>query len=88
MTRVAEPVMHANENRVDVVYEIFVKNKATGEVSEIHETHAMRYFFPPELELAAELTGLRLLDRKTFMDDARNPGFDTWNVVFLATPEP
>lgn len=50
VTRIAEPVMLPDENRVDVNYTVFVKQKATGAISEITETHAMRYLFLPELE--------------------------------------
>ena len=50
VTRIAEPVMRPGENRVDVNYTVFVKQKATGTISEITETHAMRYLFLPELE--------------------------------------
>ncbi len=50
ITRIAEPVMLPGKNRVDVNYTVFVKQKATGAISEITETHAMRYLFLPELE--------------------------------------
>lgn len=50
VTRIAEPVMHPGENSVDVNYTVFVKQKASGEISEISETHTMRYLFLPELD--------------------------------------
>ncbi|HEY8946189.1 MAG TPA: class I SAM-dependent methyltransferase [Polyangiaceae bacterium] len=86
VTRLAEPVMHANENRVDVNYHVFVKEKASGQVSELRETHNLRYFFAPELALVAEACGLRIREVRTFMED-RSPGFDTWNVIFAGTRE-
>ncbi|MDQ3020510.1 MAG: class I SAM-dependent methyltransferase [Bacteroidota bacterium] len=49
--RFAMPVMYINENSVDVNYKILIKEKSDGSVSEINETHKMRYFFLPEIEL-------------------------------------
>ncbi|MCX7148604.1 MAG: methyltransferase domain-containing protein [Rhodocyclales bacterium] len=50
VTRIAEPVMLPDENRVNVNYTVFVKQKASAEITEITETHAMRYLFTPELK--------------------------------------
>lgn len=82
VTRIAEPAMSPNENLVDVGYQVFVKDKASGEVAEIRETHRMRYYFRPELNFVAHAQGLRIDECRTFMDD-RSPGLDTWNVIFL-----
>lgn len=49
VTRVADPVMRANENVVEVNYSVSIEIKASGEVQELHETHAMRYLFLPEI---------------------------------------
>lgn len=51
VTRIAEPVMHANENVVDVNYTVFIDDKATGGAERVRETHRMRYLFLPELTL-------------------------------------
>jgi SAM-dependent methyltransferase len=48
--RVAEPVMHPNENVVDVKYTINVTHRDVEKPSVITETHRMRYLFLPELE--------------------------------------
>jgi predicted TPR repeat methyltransferase len=48
--RIAEPAMICDQNRVDIRYTIFVKQKSSGEISEITETHPMRYLFVPELD--------------------------------------
>ena len=47
--RIAEPVMHPNENVVDVNYCVQVKQKESGEVTELNEIHKMRYLFIPEI---------------------------------------
>lgn len=49
VTRIAEPVMHENENVVDVNYTVFIEVKRTGKIEQIREIHKMRYFFLPEL---------------------------------------
>lgn len=49
VTRIAEPIMYADKNCVDVGYNIFIKNRMTQEVDEIKEIHRMRYLFLPEI---------------------------------------
>lgn len=49
VTRIAEPVMHVNENLVNVNYSVFIEEKPTGKTTQLTETHRMRYLFLPEL---------------------------------------
>jgi SAM-dependent methyltransferase len=84
VTRLAEPVMHPNDDLVDVNYQVFVRDKQTGSVEELRETHKMRYLFAPEVKLLLEDAGLRLTQLSEFMSE-REPGFDTWNAVFIGT---
>lgn len=51
VTRIAEPVMHVNDNTVDVNYSVFIESKRARESTCIAEKHTMRYFFLPELAL-------------------------------------
>ncbi len=62
VTRIAEPVMHENENVVDVNYTVFIDDKASGGVKRVQETHRMRYLFLPELAL---LRGVAFEERST-----------------------
>lgn len=50
VTRIAEPIIYPDENCVDVNYTVFVKNKTSGGVEELKETHKMRYLFLPEIQ--------------------------------------
>lgn len=50
VTRIAKPAMRVNENVVDVDYSVSIEVKASGQVQEVRETHAMRYLFLPEIE--------------------------------------
>jgi SAM-dependent methyltransferase len=83
VNRRADPVMHPNENVVDVNYTVMVTDKVTGTVDTLRETHRMRYLFTPEIEAALETAGMRLVDSRGWMtDDA--PGFSTWGACFIA----
>lgn len=86
VTRIAEPVMHPNENLVDVNYHILIRDKVTGEGEELRETHTMRYLFAPEIELLCNVSGLQMEQFCEFMGD-RSPGFDTWTTIFIATED-
>lgn len=81
--RIAEPVMHPNENIVSVQYEVNVIHKPDGKIKQIHETHNMRYFFKPEIEELLKQNGLKLvecLDCNTL----KTPDFHSWTSYFIA----
>ena len=82
ITRLAEPVLHPNENRVDVNYLMFVRNLATNNVAELQETHAMRYFFRPEIECIAVQAGYELLHTEEWLS-GKAIGCDTWGACFI-----
>jgi len=82
VTRIVEPVMHANANLVDSNYQVLVWDKASGIVEELHETHQMRYLFRPEIELLLEETGMRIVEASEWMT-GRPAGCDTWGVCFV-----
>jgi SAM-dependent methyltransferase len=84
VTRLAEPVLHPNQNLVDVNYDVLVKDKQTGQLEELRETHRMRYLFAPEVELLLESCGLQLKESEEFMGGP-SLGFDSWTAVFVAT---
>ncbi|MFZ4857329.1 MAG: class I SAM-dependent DNA methyltransferase [Desulfuromonadaceae bacterium] len=79
VTRVAEPVMYPNDNSVDVNYQVFIRNKASGRTEELCETHRMRYLFRPELDLLLKESGLSIVEIAEWMT-GKAPGFDTWGV--------
>lgn len=67
VTRIAEPKIHCNENRIDVNYSIFAEDVATGAVQTLTETHPMRHFSLPELDLLADLAGFERLAAEGFL---------------------
>lgn len=86
ITRLAEPVLHPNENLVDVNYHVFVRDRGTQAAAELKETHAMRYFFKPEIENVAVQTGFQTLHAEEWITGA-HIGPDTWGVSFILGAE-
>jgi hypothetical protein len=82
VTRIAEPVMHPNENIVDVQYEVLIENKTNKKIKRFHETHPMRYFFKVEIELLLKSNGFELLHCEEWMT-GKPIGLDTWGVCWV-----
>lgn len=82
VTRLAEPVLYPNENRVDVNYHVFIRDKADGSVQELQETHRMRYLFKTEIEFLLADAGMELVEHLEWMT-GKEPGFETWGTCFV-----
>ncbi|MFW2605353.1 class I SAM-dependent DNA methyltransferase [Aliarcobacter butzleri] len=82
VTRLAEPILDAQKNIVDVNYDIFIENKETKEVIEKKELHQMRYFFDTELEFICESIGFKILNKYEWLS-YKKPDFSSWNVVWI-----
>jgi hypothetical protein len=74
--------MIANANIVEVRYRLFVEEKANGRIKKIEETHRMRYFFKPEIEMFLSSAGIQLFEFFEWMT-GRKPGINTWSVCFV-----
>lgn len=83
VTRLAEPLLQANANVVDVHYQVFIQDKQTLRVDQLQEKHSMRYLFQPEIELLLEQVNLKLIDSGEWMTGAI-PSTKTWGVYFVA----
>jgi SAM-dependent methyltransferase len=82
VTRLAEPILHAMKNIVDVNYDVFIEDKKTKEIAEKKELHKMRYFFDTELELICKQIGFNIEIKYRWMSED-NPEFNSWNVVWV-----
>ncbi len=82
VTRIADPVVHPNENYVDVKYELFIKHKDNSTIEEVREHHRMRYFFVPEIRELFAGAELEMIAAYGWMTH-QEPGLDTWSVCFL-----
>lgn len=83
VTRIAEPTMHPNECTVDVAYQMFVEDRASGAVDQIAELHRMRYLFRPEIDLLAQAAGLQIVQACEWLT-GRPLGENTWSACFVA----
>lgn len=79
VTRIAEPVNHYNNNVIDVNYDIFVESIVTSTTKNFQETHPMRHFSLPELNLLATLTGFNVLKAEEWISK-KEPSQNTWGV--------
>ena len=80
--RIAEPITRINENIVDVMYTIVVKDKITDKWEEFTEVHSMRHFSIPEISFLAEHTGFEVIKAEEFLTGAA-PSENTWGVNFI-----
>jgi SAM-dependent methyltransferase len=83
VTRIAEPEIFPNENMVAVNYHLIIQDRKTDKISDIHETHKMRYLFKPEILNFLSSVDFELIDCAGWMTN-KVPGFDTWGVYFIA----
>ena len=82
ITRIAEPVLHPNDNRVDVNYTIFARDLASDKFEIIREKHLMRHFSIPELELFAKTSGFVFVAAEEFLTGVA-PSDNTWGVCLV-----
>lgn len=82
ITRIAEPALDPNANRVDVHYTLFVRDTATGACQTLTETHPMRHFSLLELDLLVANAGFERVGAEEFMTGAA-PGENTWGVCLV-----
>lgn len=82
VTRIAEPVMHPNDNMVEVNYEVLISAKETKQLQVFHETHKMRYLFLPEISMLAENAGMAVERVCEWMSGRELPDF-SWYACFI-----
>ncbi|MEE4216002.1 MAG: class I SAM-dependent methyltransferase [Xanthomonadales bacterium] len=81
VVRIAEPKVLPELHRVDVSFQVFVKEKETW--NEFSELHPMRYLFQPEIETLLVDSGFELLKVEEWMT-GNAPSVETWCVVYIA----
>lgn len=82
IVRIVEPVIHADRHVIDVNYQIIAMDKNSGRYSELHEMHAMRYFFLEELKLFLLQEGFQLRRSCAWMSD--DPLESAWYGLVVA----
>ena len=81
--RIAIPVMHPNENIVDVTFEVIIEDKINNNVNKLKETHRIRYLFLPELEFILKNIGFEILDILEWMSVDKKLSFNSWNGIIV-----
>lgn len=82
ITRIAEPTLQPNANRVDVHYTVMAQERSTGTIHTFEETHPMRHFSLPELDLLSEAAGFVRLTAEEWLSGAP-PSEATWGVCLV-----
>ncbi len=82
ITRVAEPEIYPNENRIDVHYTVFAEEMPSQRHQVFSEVHPMRHFSLPEIDLFAESAGFERIGAEEFLS-GEEPGEDTWGVCVI-----
>lgn len=80
--RLAEPVLHPNENVVDVNYTILIHEKKKDLNAVTEECHSMRYLFAPEIKYMlnrSSLEFINIFEWKRF----ELPLVNTWNACIV-----
>ena len=82
VTRHAHTTLLEEKNLVEVNYEIIISEKSTSSYNQIQETHKMRHFSTPEIELLAKICGFKLIRSEEFLT-AKIPSINTWGVCYM-----
>ncbi|WP_158218630.1 class I SAM-dependent methyltransferase [Synechococcus sp. 1G10] len=82
ITRIAEPMIHCNQNRVDVHYTVLAHHTGSGEFETFKEVHPMRHFSLPELDLLAEGAGFERLTAEEWLTGSP-PSESAWGVCVV-----
>ncbi|MEO6694997.1 MAG: class I SAM-dependent methyltransferase [Ignavibacteria bacterium] len=77
--RSATPVLHINQNTVDVNYRVSITEKVSNSTSEFKEKHSMRYLFIPEINFLLDKAGLELIVFEEWMT-GKIPDENSWSV--------
>jgi SAM-dependent methyltransferase len=81
--RVASSVLDTRRDVCHVAYRLW-RLQGQRVCAEVHEQHAMRYFFEPELEAFLADAGFELVRLGAFPRIDDEPSEQTWNVAFVA----
>jgi SAM-dependent methyltransferase len=77
--RVSSGVLNTFRHSVDVHFQVW-NIREDRVLSEIKEHHTMRFFFPQELALLFEFSGIELQDIRNFPEWDKEPDDETWNI--------
>lgn len=82
VTRIAEPKIDYLNNVVDVNFDINIRDIESEKSQNLIETHPMRHFSIPEIDLLAKLTGFEIILSEELIS-AKKPSNHTWGVCVV-----
>ncbi|MDR2406663.1 MAG: class I SAM-dependent methyltransferase [Bacteroidales bacterium] len=88
IARIAEPVMHYNENTVDVCYQLFIEQSESNHFEKLTERHKMRYLFLPEIEYFSKKAGLSLISSYKWMSKEPLSNTSWYGFIILEKKQP
>ena len=71
VTRIAEPIIYSNDNRVDIIYTFFLEDLITGSIHTFEEIHPLRHFNLLELDKCGANNNFELINSEEFMTSAK-----------------
>lgn len=82
VVRIAEPVLYAERNSVDVNFTVFFETKGTEKIETFSERHIMRYLFVPEVIALCRCHNFELVLSEEFV--TKKPlNCSTWGACFV-----
>lgn len=82
VTRIAEPELFPNANRVDINFTYLIQDLNTSKTREMRETHRVRYLFYPEVESLFSQVGMDMVRAEEWAT-GKVPGNNTWDTCFI-----
>ncbi len=82
ITRIAEPEVFSDENRVNVNYTIYVKDIIKNVIHSFKETHSLRHFNLSEIDNLANSSGFERVKAEEFLT-GQIPSENTWGVCVV-----
>lgn len=82
VTRISEPTLDVENNRVDVNFDIFIEDMNTQSIAKKTEKHIMRYYFDSELESMCQQAGFRVLKKYEWLT-YNNPSVKSWYAIWV-----
>lgn len=82
IVRIAESKENVNNNTVNVNFEVNITKNNNGQLSTIEESHMMRHFSIPEIQLIANFCGFEVINCEEALT-SNVPSFETWAVCFV-----
>ena len=80
--RTAQSTLDILKNTVSVKFNISIEDKSNHESENLSETHLMRHFSIPEMEIIAQNSGFKILKVEELITKA-DPSLETWAVCFI-----